>query len=285
MFTIARDAMSNATTTTSINPTYVDLRDDYMTEQEWHEECRKHKNARKDLVRLWFLNKFGSARECAKHLQCAQSTVTTDAQQLVAMGELTSEHYQLQPNKATRKKSAPVFTGFAKDTGDRKSITPVENSSTEVSTPSTISPEVITDDQFPERVQRCDTMGRRPINLSTIQPTMGTYSEGCDEAAVQMDPNDSSSFLARDWHNVQESNASDSFKRAHELLCEFELLLGQSDKDGWTPAEFYQLATTLDSYHRSCSNCSAEYREELRQYGAARCASIERTLEGDSDAR
>ena len=161
---------------------------------------------------------------------------------------------------------------------------PVENSYTEVSTPTVISPEVITDDQLPETVQCCDTVGCGSSSLSAIQPTMGTYSEGPDEAAVQMDPNDPASFLARDWATVQESNASDSFKRAHELLCEFEVLLGQSDKDGWSPAQFFQLATTLDSYHRSCANCSAEYREELRQYGEARCASITRTLEGGTDA-
>ena len=165
--------------------------------------------------------------------------------------------------------------------------TSVENVSTKVHPESSpvLSPEVITDDQLPTSIQRCNTMGRGPDSVSAIQSTMGAYSQGPDETAIQMDPNDPATYLARDWHTVQESNASDSFKRAHELLCEFELLLGQSDKDGWSPAEFYQLATTLDSYHRSCSNCSAEYREELRQYGAARCASIERTLEGDSDAR
>ncbi len=165
--------------------------------------------------------------------------------------------------------------------------TNVENSSTTVQSQSTpvLSPEVITNDELSASLQLCNTMGRKPDSVSAIQPTMGTYSEGPVEAALQMDPIDPSTFLARDWHTVQESNASDSFKRAHELLCEFELLLGQSDKDGWTPAEFYQLATTLDSYHRSCSNCSAQYREELRQYGATRCAAIERTLEGDSDAR
>lgn len=187
----------------------------------------------------------------------------------------------------SQKGSAPRMRKLRASQGDKLAPCDTDSSTTVCSqsrTPSNLSPISITNDQLPERVQRCDTMGRRPNDLSTIQPTMGTYSEGCDEAAVQMDPNDSSSFLARDWHNVQQSDASDSFKRAHELLCEFEVLLGQSDKDGWTAPQFFQLATTLDSYHRSCANCSAQYREELRQYGEARFTAIERTLEGDPDA-
>ena len=123
--------------TSTINPTYVDLRDDYMTEQEWHEECRKHKNTRKDLVRLWFLNKFGSQTKCAEYLDVSRRTVAREAEQLLAMGELTSEHYQKQmqnsrvkpgQNAPTCGKPAPVFTGFAKDTNRSKIDRPVENS-------------------------------------------------------------------------------------------------------------------------------------------------------------
>ena len=185
MFTIATDAMSNATITTSINPTYVDLKDDYMTEQEWHEECRKHKNTRKDLVRLWFLNKFGSTRACASHLQCHQATVIRDAKQLVEMGELTAEHYELQPSKATKKKPAPVFTGFAKDKAAAKCSTPVENSSTTVCS------------QSSRHDQPSHTEPSIRSSVQVVQPIVDTYSDGQDERVVSM-----GTASDRDWEQA-----------------------------------------------------------------------------------
>ena len=113
--------MSNATTLTT-NDDY--KLDDFRTIEQWLVEVRNHKQERINLVRLWLLNKFGSQTQLSKHLCCDRATVTRDVDKLLAMGELTSEHYQ---KKMCNSRKKPKQTGA-------KCTAPVENSSTPVQT-------------------------------------------------------------------------------------------------------------------------------------------------------
>ena len=159
-------------------------------------------------------------------------------------------------------------------------VSPVADPQSQSSLPT----DSVTNDRISTRLQLFHAQGRDGRGVPDVQPTMGASSQGFDEADVPLDPDDPSTFLARDWYNVQHSDRSASFKRAHELLCEFEVLLGQSYKDGWAPEEYHNLATTLGCYQLECANNSAEHRKELEAFGEARVNEIARALERDQRA-
>ena len=147
---------------------------DFRTEDQWLGEVNAHKSKRKELVRLWFVNKFGSQSKLAKHLDCGTSTVQRHVEMLLATGELTEEHYQKKMCNSRK----PEQTG-------PKRAEPVENS-TSTSTTTTVS----TNDQ---PVQHSNTEHLLSRDVPAVQPNVGSYCDGRAAATEALETNHESS--------------------------------------------------------------------------------------------
>lgn len=163
MFTVAKDAMSNATLTT---------KDDYLTIDEWLVLRDKAVSQVKELVRLWFVNQFGSQRALAKHLCISSGAVNYHVKLLKACGELTEQH-------------APTNAQNSKNASRSNFERPVEKLSTTVCS------------QSSRHDQPSHTEPSIRSSVQVVQPIVDTYSDGQDERVVSM-----GTASDRDWEQA-----------------------------------------------------------------------------------
>jgi DNA-binding Lrp family transcriptional regulator len=200
------------------------------------------------LVYLWFANKLGSQRELAKHLGLSSSTVNYHVKTLRSAGELSEQQC---PTDEQRSKNARCS----------KFEHPVENS-----TPT--QPTAIPTNVQPTRSPVCPPLLSVVPELEPEREDGITYVNGVPMGSDQQ------RSLAEHWHNVQQSDAPESYKQAQFLLGQLEVLLSGARRDGWQECHYYYLHQELASYARSCDAASRDYGARLEaeceaQYQAA----------------
>jgi DNA-binding Lrp family transcriptional regulator len=198
------------------------------------------------LVYLWFANKLGSQRELARQLNVSPGTVSGHVKTLRASGELTDEQYTPVPSRSNA----------------RIPCKPVENP-----TPITQPTAIPTNDQ-PTRSPVCPPLLSVVPELEPEREDGITYVNGVPMGSDQQ------RSLAEHWHNVQQSDAPESYKQAQFLLGQLEVLLSGARRDGWQECHYYYLHQELASYARSCDAASRDYGARLEaeceaQYQAA----------------
>ena len=86
--------------------------------------------------------------------------------------------------------------------------------------------------------------------------------------------------LAEHWHNVEQSDAPDSYKQAQFLLSQLDVLLSGARRDGWSEHHYAALFQDLESYAKSCEAASRDYRGRVEAECEARFAGTISRIDG-----
>ena len=86
--------------------------------------------------------------------------------------------------------------------------------------------------------------------------------------------------LAEHWHNVEHSDAPDSYKQAQFLLSQLDVLLSGARRDGWSERHYAALFQDLESYAKSCEAASRDYRNRVEAECEARFAGTISRIDG-----
>lgn len=225
----------NATRTTQDADGYT--AEDFRTEDQWLGEVKAHKSKRKELVRLWFVNKFGSQSKLAKHLDCGTSTVQRHVEMLLKTGELTEEHYQKKMGNSRK----PEQNG-------PKRAEPVENSTPRI-TLKTFHP--LTDDSISNRVQLLNTAESIEPTVCYVQPIVGT-DMGSDQDVVSMG-----------------TEAERDLATVYSLFDEIGRITGKYLFGGWSQGDWNGIGGECRTIEFDCNTHSADLRERLKQQSQA----------------
>lgn len=88
---------------------------------------------------------------------------------------------------------------------------------------------------------------------------------------------------AEHYQHVQDSDEPDSYKQAQYLLTQFDKLLRNGSRDGWSQEAFNSIRYDLDGWARTCAACSDNYRERADERAEEVWAGIQTgVLRGES---